>query len=227
MIPILTPMLLLLGIALVCGIVLTLTDKFFGVKDDKRAADIKECLPGANCGACGYTGCDSYAKALSEGSTSATNLCVPGGDKVSYEIAEIIGVEAGDVVEKVAVVSCNGVCGAVERKYEYTGPKSCIAAYLFYNGDKYCTAACLGYGECAAVCPQNAITIDDGVAHIDYTKCIGCGICVRTCPNNIIKLITDTSKVVVKCSNHQKGAVTRKNCTNGCIACMKCETKLI
>jgi Na+-translocating ferredoxin:NAD+ oxidoreductase RNF subunit RnfB len=216
-------MLLLLGVALLCGIVLTLTNKFFGVKEDEKATEIRECLPGANCGACGYTGCDGYAKALAEGSVTETNLCVPGGDKTAQDIASILGVEAGEVVEKVAYVACNGVCGATERKYDYTGPKSCVAANLSYNGDKLCTSACLGYGDCVAVCPQAAITVDDGVAHIDPTKCIGCGICVRTCPNNIIKLINDTSKVVVKCSNHEKGAVTRKSCSNGCIGCMKCE----
>lgn len=223
MIPILTSVALLFGVALVCGIVLTLTSIFFAVKEDEKVGEIRECLPGANCGACGYTGCDGYAKALSEGTATATNLCVPGGDKAAQEIASILGVEAEDVVEKVAFVACNGVCGAVERKYNYDGPKSCIIANLSYSGDKSCTFACLGYGDCVRACPQNAITVENNVAKIDPKKCIGCGICARTCPNNVIKLINDTSKVVVKCSNHEKGAVTRKSCTNGCIGCMKCE----
>ena len=33
----------------------------------------------------------------------------------------------------------------------------------------------------------------------------------------------DNSGVIVKCSNHDKGAITRKSCTNGCIGCGKCE----
>ena len=216
-------MILLFGVALICGIVLTVTSILFAVKEDKRAADIRECLPGANCGACGYTGCDGYAKALSNGSSEATNLCIPGGDKVARDIAAILGVEAGEVVEKVAFVACNGVCDAVERKYTFVGPQNCVIANLSYGGDKTCTSACLGYGDCVNVCPQNAITVENNVAKIDPQKCIGCGICVRVCPNNIIKLIDDTSKVAVKCSNHEKGAITRKSCTNGCIGCMKCE----
>ena len=91
------------------------------------------------------------------------------------------------------------------------------------NGDKFCNFACLGYGDCAVVCPQNAISIENGIAHVDPRKCIGCGICVRECPNSIIHLINDTSRVVVECSNHDKGALTRKYCTNGCIGCMKCQ----
>lgn len=220
---ILIPLLLLTGIALVCAVLLTVASVFFGIKEDEKAVAIRDCLPGANCGACGYSGCDGYAKALAVGETAETNLCVPGGDGVSCAIASILGVEAKDVVEKVAYVACNGNCGATARKYDYEGPKSCIAANLSYSGDKACTSACLGYGDCARACPQDAISISDGIAHVDPKKCIGCGICVRKCPNNIIHLVNDTVRVVVECSNHEKGAVTRKACSNGCIGCMKCE----
>ena len=221
--PILIPVLLLVGIAIVCAVLLTLSNIFFGVKEDETAVAIRECLPGANCGACGYSGCDGYAKALADGKEEKTNLCVPGGDKTAKEVASVLGVEAEDVVEKVAYVACNGTCGAVERKYDYIGLKSCVAANLSYSGDKFCTFACLGYGDCVKVCPRNAISVSNGVAKVDPQKCIGCGMCVRECPNHIIKLVNDTVKVVVQCSNHDKGAVTRKICSNGCIGCMKCQ----
>ncbi len=223
----LTPILLAIGIlaaiALICAILLTVSSVFFSVKEDETATAIRDCLPGANCGACGYSGCDGYAKALADKATDATNLCVPGGDGTAKEIAAILGVEAADVVEKVAYVACNGICGAVERKYDYQGQKTCHAANLSYNGDKFCTFACLGYGDCMRVCPKDAISIENGVAHVDPQKCIGCGMCMRECPNGIIKLIEDTTRVVVQCSNHDKGANTRKYCTNGCIGCMKCQ----
>ena len=220
---ILIPVLILAAIAIICAVLLTLSSVFFAVKEDEKAVAIRDCLPGANCGACGYSGCDGYAKALAEGKATETNLCVPGGDKTAREIAEILGVEAQDVVEKVAYVACNGTCGAVERKYDYRGLKTCRAANLSYSGDKFCTSACLGYGDCAAVCPRDAISLENGIAHINPRKCIGCGICVRECPNHIIHLINDTTRVVVECSNHEKGAVTRKSCSNGCIGCMKCQ----
>ncbi len=223
MIPILIAMGVLLGAAVVCGVLLTVTEKFFGVKEDEKALAIRDCLPGANCGACGYSGCDAYAKALSEGVAEGNNLCIPGGDNTAREIAVILGVEASDVVEKIAIVACNGVCGVAEKKYDYVGPKTCVAANLSYNGDKSCAAACLGYGDCMRVCPEEAISIIDEVAYVDPRKCIGCGICARNCPKNIIKIINDTSKVIVKCSNHDTGGVTRKICTNGCIGCKKCE----
>ena len=223
MISIIIPAILLLGIALVCAVLLTVSNKYFGIKEDETVSSIRECLPGVNCGACGYSGCDGYAKALAEKTCQKTNLCVPGGDGVAAQVSAILGVEAEDVVEKVAYVACNGTCDVVQKKHEYSGQKTCFAASSMYNGDKICAFACLGYGDCAAVCPQNAITIENGVAKIDPRKCIGCGICKRNCPHSIIHIVNDTAKVALKCSNHDKGAATRKYCTNGCIGCMKCE----
>ena len=221
---ILIPVLVLAGVAGLCAVLLTVSSAFFGVKEDERAAELRECLPGANCGACGYSGCDGYAKALSEGKTDNVSLCIPGGDGTAKRLGEIMGIEAGDVVERVAYVACNGSCLPEERKYDYDGPKTCKSANMNYSGDRLCTYSCLGYGDCVKVCPRDAICITDkNIAQIDPRKCIGCGLCANICPNHIIKLVKDTERVVVKCSNHSKGAEVRKYCANGCIACKKCE----
>lgn len=220
---ILIPILVLTVIGILAAALLTLAAARFGVKEDARAAAVRECLPGANCGACGYSGCDGYAGALAEGKTDRTNLCVPGGDGAATAIAAVLGVEAQDVVEQVAYVACKGSCAPEERKYHYEGVGTCRAANIAYNGDRFCTFACLGYGDCAAVCPQGAVCIENGVAHVDPRRCVGCGMCVRACPNGIIHLVRDTVRVAVKCSNRDKGAAVRKICANGCIACGKCE----
>ena len=221
---ILIPILVLLFAGALCALLLTLASVFFAVKEDEKAAAIRECLPGVNCGSCGYSGCDAYAKALSEGKATATNLCTPGGDGVSKDISEILGVEHVDVVERVAYVACNGACLPESRKYDYQGPKTCEAANMSYSGDRFCTFACLGYGDCVRVCPRDAICINENnIAVVDPRKCIGCGLCVKECPNGLLSLIRDTSRVTVKCNNHEKGADVRKHCKNGCIACGKCE----
>ena len=217
------PALICIGIAAACGVILTLTSHFFGIKEDEKFLNIRDCLPGANCGACGYSGCDGYAKALAEGKTDAPNLCVPGGEGAANDIAAILGVEAADVDIKVAYVACNGVCGASKQKFEYVGVKSCKIANMSYNGQKMCNYACLGFGDCASICPQKAISVVDGVARVDRSLCIGCGMCSRICPNGIIRMISDSERVKILCSNHDKGAVTRKACTNGCIGCGKCQ----
>ena len=221
---ILIPILLLLGLGIFCAVLLTAASIFFSVEEDSKAAEIRDRLPGANCGACGFSGCDAYAKALSEGITDKTNLCIPGGDGTAKDISAMLGVDAGDVVEQVAYVACNGGCNPEDRKYIYAGPNTCKAANLMFAGDRFCTFACLGYGDCAKVCPRDAIKITErGIADIDPKKCIGCGLCERTCPNGIIHVVDDVTRVVIKCNNHYKGAEVRKFCDKGCIACGKCE----
>ena len=223
--PIIIPVALLAVIAIICAVLLTVASNLFKVKENENFAPIRECLPGANCGACGYQGCDAYAKALAEGESTNTSLCIPGGRDASTAIAQLLGLEVGVIEERVAYVSCNGKCDAVERKHEYQGHFSCRTANMSYSGDKVCTFACLGYGDCAAVCPVSAISVTDGVAFIDPTLCTGCGLCARTCPNKIIRLINKNERVAVTCSNHDKGALTRKYCHNGCIGCGLCARK--
>ena len=87
-------------IGIICAAVLVVASKLMAVKEDEKFPAIRECLPGANCGACGFAGCDGYAKALAEKEGTPTNLCVPGADDVSRKLSELLGVEFEDVVEK-------------------------------------------------------------------------------------------------------------------------------
>ncbi len=210
------------AIGLLAGVLLTLASHFLHVEEDEKVKKIRECLPGVNCGACGYTGCDDYARALAKGGVK-TNLCVPGADSVAADIAGILGVEAEDVVEQVAVVHCNGVCDATEKRAVYDGVKSCRVAAMLYGGPDACSYGCLGCGDCAAVCPVEAICLKDGIARVDRRVCIGCGLCIKACPKGIISLMPDIRHTAVLCSNKDKGAVARKACKNACIGCKKCE----
>ncbi|NLH01821.1 MAG: Fe-S cluster domain-containing protein [Clostridiales bacterium] len=210
-------------IGLICAVMLAVASKIMAVKEDERFPAVRECLPGANCGACGYAGCDGYAHALIEEEGVKTNLCVPGGDTVAKKLSEVLGVEFEDVVEQVAVVKCLGDCRVTSDKMEYQGIESCAAAKLLFGGKGKCQFGCMGLGDCARICPQNAICIESGIAHVNTHLCVGCGMCVSTCPNKLITLMPDVEKVLVTCSNTDKGASTRNACSHGCIACRKCE----
>jgi Na+-translocating ferredoxin:NAD+ oxidoreductase RNF subunit RnfB len=93
------------AIGIICAVILAIASKVMAVQEDEKFTKIRECLPGANCGACGYTGCDGYAHALAEEEGVKTNLCVPGADNVSRQLSELMGVAFEDVVEQVAVVT--------------------------------------------------------------------------------------------------------------------------
>jgi Na+-translocating ferredoxin:NAD+ oxidoreductase RNF subunit RnfB len=210
------------AISLVLGILLAVFVKFFGIEDDQRTKDIRACFPGINCGACGFKGCDDYTAALAAGKAKP-NLCVPGAETTAAKLAKVLNIEVETPHDVVAFVHCNGVCDAVAKRSHYDGISSCKATAMTYGGPNACRYGCLGCGDCAAVCPANAICITDGIAHVDTSRCLGCGVCEDTCPKGIISMVPQDTKAAVFCSNKDKGADARKACKNACIGCKKCE----
>lgn len=45
---------------------------------------------------------------------------------------------------------------------------------------------CRGSGECVKVCPQDAISLLEGIATVDESKCDFDGICIPACPQEAI-----------------------------------------
>ena len=209
------------AVGLLAGLALALISHFFGVEEDENVKKIRACLPGANCGACGYKGCDDYANAIAQG--AAPNLCIPGGECVAEELGELLGVEIEAPKDVVAFVACNGNCEATSKKATYDGLSTCRAASMLYGGPNACSFGCLGLGDCAAVCPSGAICTKDGIAHVDTSRCIGCGACTKACPKNIIHMVPQETVAVIMCSSKDKGADARRTCKNACIGCKKCE----
>ena len=210
------------AVSLVLGILLALFIHFFGIEEDKKVKEIRSCLPGINCGACGFKGCDDYAAALAAGN-AAPNLCIPGAEDAATAIGAILGVEVEAPKDMVAFVHCNGVCGATTKKAIYDGISSCRAASMLFGGPNACQYGCLGCGDCAEACSANAICIQDGVARVDTRRCLGCGLCVSRCPKGIISMVPQETATAVFCSSKDKGADARRACKNACIGCKKCE----
>ena len=219
---IMVPVAIVSIIGLVLALILVVASKFMAVPVDETFDKVRAELPGVNCGACGYAGCDAYANALIGGGVKA-NLCIPGADAVSLKLSEALGLPFEDVVEKYDVVHCSGAIDVAEYVMDYAGPQTCEACNSFFQGRRSCSHACLGYGDCISVCQYDAIHVVNGLAVIDPLKCTGCGMCAKKCPNFLISVRSTTAKVFVGCSSTDKGAYVRKVCKAGCIGCKICE----
>lgn len=218
---ILIPVSIISGLGLVFGLGLSYASKVFEVKVDERIGKVRDLLPGANCGACGFSGCDGLAEAIVNEGIPASR-CPVGGVAVANAISDFMGVDEGSIDVKEARVICQGTCENAQIKYDYSGIEDCHAANMLAGGMDACSYGCIGLGSCKKVCPFDAIVVENGLARIIPEKCTGCGTCVAECPKNIIKLVPVLSGFTVKCSNHDKGVISRKNCVVGCIACQKC-----
>ena len=209
------------AIGLLAGLILSVASVVMAVPVDEKAEAIEELLPGANCGACGYSGCSGYAAAISKGEASL-GRCAPGGRETASKIAEIMA--GGEVAMEynVAVVKCLGSNDNTSDKMIYDGLESCVAAMQLSGGKSSCSFGCLGFGDCVKACTRDAIEICNGVAHVNYDLCSGCGQCEKACPRNIIDIVPKRKHVILRCSSCDKGAVTNKICKAGCIGCGKC-----
>ncbi len=218
-----TTLIVLAGLGIVFGVSLAVIAARFVVKTDPRVEKVRDVLPGANCGACGFAGCMGYAEAVVGNPDVAVNLCAPGKSAVAEKVAEITGKKAEKVEPKIARVFCQGGTSLSQRKFIYTGVQDCTAAVLAAGGDKSCEYGCLGYATCMRACPFDAITMSaDNLPIISKEKCTACGKCVAACPKQVIELAVESKAVVISCHSRDKGADTKKKCQVGCIACGIC-----
>lgn len=218
---------LIVGIlGLVLGLGLAVAEKKLAVEKDPKLEELEASMPGANCGGCGFAGCQAYAEAVYNG-TAPAGLCSPGGEALARKMGEILGIEVELKEKMVAFVFCRGNSEMTKTDYEYKGMADCNAAALLQGGPSGCKEGCLHLGSCIAVCPAGAISKDEkGNVTVDKEKCIGCGKCVSVCPNNVIKLVPYSLEYICACNNHEPGGKVRKTCQVGCIGCKMCETKV-
>lgn len=220
---ILSPILIVGVIGLLAGVILAIASIVMAVPKDEKAEAIEEVLPGANCGACGYSGCSGYAAALAKGEAK-TGLCSPGGQAVAEACAEILGGGPVTVERKSAVVRCQGSFDNTTDKMIYAGIPSCAASAALAGGVSSCRYGCMGLGDCAAACEYGAVQVVNGAARIDPAKCRACGKCVTACPKGLIELIPlKKRQAIVRCQNCDKGRDVMSVCKVGCIGCMKCQ----
>lgn len=212
-------------IGLFFGIGLALAAHKFAVETDPLIEEVLESLAGAQCGGCGYPGCEGYAIAVVNDPDVPPNLCYPGKEAVAEKVATLTGKKMTAMEDMIATVRCSRIEGRVSHKHEYIGFASCTAANLGFGGPSKCQYACIGLGECAASCPFDAIEMVNNFPEVNPDKCVSCGTCVKACPKKIIELQTLKARVHVPCSTKDLGKNVKQVCEVGCISCQICVKK--
>ena len=130
------PVALVAVVGLLASCMLSYASKVFAVQEDQLFLDLRAELPGANCGGCGFAGCDDYAHAMAEGGETPCTKCSVGGPAVAKKLASLLGQDAGSMEKKMAFVMCNGTTDNASKLYEYEDIDSCKAAKQLFGGSK-------------------------------------------------------------------------------------------
>jgi len=213
----------MLGLGGAFAVVLLIASEKLKVEVDPKLEQIRDALPGIDCGACGFAGCASYAKAVMN-DPELIGRCAPGGSQVAAKIAEILNLQISDSgPAKRPIVHCRAHTADKTYYGHYEGIQTCMAANALANVQA-CKFGCLGFGDCVAACKFGALDIIDGLAAVEYDKCTGCGACAKACVRGLIEMAPFgwENMLTVACSSKETGKATRQMCKVGCIGCGIC-----
>jgi len=213
---------ILSGVCVVFGAVIAGVQKRFRVFEDPRIDAAFEMLPGTNCGACGTPGCRAFAEGLVTGEQQPANCTVMGPEEIE-DVAELLGVAAGEANRRVARLLCAGGDDVAVQNAEYRGFASCKAAAAVAGGGKGCTWGCLGLADCEVSCDFHAIAMSDtGLPIVDPVLCTACGDCVDACPKDLFVIMPLERHLIVQCMSELEGDEAERLCRVACNGCGKC-----
>ncbi len=169
MISIVMSVLVLLGLAVLFGLILGFSSIKFHVAGNPIVDQIDGILPQTQCGQCGHPGCRPYAESIANG--EAINKCPPGGQATIEALADLLDVE---------VLELDGEHADIPIK---------TVAYIRED-------ECIGCTKCIQACPVDAIL---GAAKQMHTviidECTGCDLCVAPCPVDCIDMLPIASNI--------------------------------
>ncbi|MEQ1831894.1 MAG: RnfABCDGE type electron transport complex subunit B [Candidatus Eisenbacteria bacterium] len=208
------------------GVALGIAAERFKVPSNPLVEQVRDRLPSANCGACGYAGCQAYAEAVVENADVLPSLCIPGRAPVAEALAALTGKAAGAMEDRVVTMTCHGTSAYARDDAHYAGIETCAAAALVFGGPKACKNGCLGLADCVRACPFDALHIGPGgIAQVDTAACTGCGVCVPICPKSLFHFVPRARRIELACKAVDSKSVVRSTCQVGCTQCRKCVSK--
>ena len=208
-------MLVIGGIGLIASILLGIASRLFYVAVDPVVQETTETLPGINCGACGFAGCSSCAKAIAKGRANP-DACTAGGPDVALAVAGVLGVTVEVKEPDKARLGCWYNLEDADTKFIYDGARDCRAAMLLFNGSKVCEIGCLTLGTCVNACPFDALSIgENGLPEVNKNLCTGCGTCEQICPKGIIRLTSQSRRIQHIYTDDECTAPCQRTCPAG------------
>ncbi len=219
---VLEPALILGGVGLIFGMLIAIANRKFKVWEDPRLDGVTALLPGTNCGACGYPGCRAFAEGLVAAETEPVGCTVMGADETT-DVADYLGVDAGEAQRRVARLLCAGGSDVAIQQADYLGWDTCRAAAAVAGGGKGCIWGCIGLADCRDVCDLDAIYMNAfNIPVVIPERCTACNDCVEVCPKDLFTLMPVDHKLLVQCKNLLEGDEAEELCTVACTACGKC-----
>lgn len=216
------PIMILAGVCVVFGALIAFVQSRFRVFEDPRIDAALDLLPGNNCGACGKPGCRAFAEALVANEQQPANCTVMGPGEVE-DVAELLGVAAGEANKRVARLLCAGGTDVAIQDAEYRGFATCKAAASVAGGGKGCTWGCLGHADCEVVCDFDAIQMSTTeLPIVDPVLCTACGDCVDACPKDLFVIMPLEDQLLVQCRSELEGDEAEALCRVACNGCGKC-----
>ena len=157
--------LVLVGLAIVFGLLLGFAAIRFKVEGDPVVEQIDAVLPQTQCGQCGYPGCRPYAEAIAKGEADI-NQCPPGGEAGILALADLLDREPIPLSAEHGIEKEQKTVVMIDEQ------------------------VCIGCTLCIQACPVDAIL---GAAKQMHTvikeECTGCDLCIPPCPVDCIHII--------------------------------------